>query len=217
LHKSLINLRIESSNTRKPAPERPPCRPLWRLGWRTLVAAATHPPLLPSPRRRRRSPPELRAALGWRRRGLSPWWWLARAGSGRGWRPWRRRAGGLEEEAAARGPWRHGGLRGGVERLWWRGRDFSGGCGGRWRATCLAAFLAPTALSHVVGFAVLSLDGAGSGWRLGSSASWPSTGWAAAGRRWLAEGWRSSEPTLLGLSSGEVLVSGGLLPRRVWR
>jgi hypothetical protein len=63
----------------------------------------------------------------------------------------------------ARGPWRHGGLCGGVERLWWRGRDFSGGCGGRWRATGLAAFLAPAALSHVVGFAVLSLDGAGSG------------------------------------------------------
>jgi hypothetical protein len=88
--------------------ERPSCRPLWRLGWRTLATAATRPPLLLLPRRRRRSPPELRAALGWRRQGLSPWWWLARAGSGRGRRPWWRRAGGLVE-AATRGLWRHGG------------------------------------------------------------------------------------------------------------
>jgi hypothetical protein len=56
-----------------------------------------------------------------------------------------------------------------------------------------------------------SFEGAGSGWQLGSSVSWPSSGWATVCRRWLAEGWRSSEPTLPGLSSGEVLVSGGLL------
>jgi hypothetical protein len=53
-----------------------------------------------------------------------------------------------------------------------------------------------------------SFDSAGSGWWLGSSASWPSSGWETAGRRWLAEGWRSSEPTFPGLSFGEVLVSG---------
>jgi hypothetical protein len=41
--------------------------------------------------------------------------------------------------------------------------------------------------------------------------------WVTAGRRWLAEGWRSSKLTLPRLSSEEVLVSGGLLPRRVWR
>jgi hypothetical protein len=56
-----------------------------------------------------------------------------------------------------------------------------------------------------------SFEGAGSGWRPGSSASWPLSGWATT---WW---WWSSEPTLLGLSSGEVLVSGGLLLMRVWQ
>jgi hypothetical protein len=49
------------------------------------------------------------------------------------------------------------GLCGGAERLWWCGRGFSGGCGGRRCAMGLAAFLAPAALFHVVGFAVLFL------------------------------------------------------------
>jgi hypothetical protein len=115
--------------------------------------------------------------------------------------------GGLTE-AAAHEPWRHGLFCGGAEQLWWlmawsrleRRRWWwvarSGGILRRCRHPCSNVVVAVSTLFElfhqrlqaVVGGSVLPRYGLRQG------------GWRR-GRRWLAEGWWSSEPTLPGLSS----------------